>query len=65
MKKRLFLVILSVALTCAGFYLVYGNYQATVPGNEHLDIRHGLFSPGLAMIGAGLYIFIRFIIFRK
>lgn len=65
MKRRILLAVISVVLTGTGLYLVYGGYRASVPGNEHLDIRHGLFSPGLAMIGAGLYIFIRFIIFRK
>ncbi len=46
--------ILGVALIFCGYYLIYGGFHNTY--NDGAQMRDVLFSPGITMMGAGLFI---------
>jgi hypothetical protein len=63
---RLYILgILGASMFALGFFLVYGTVDWVSAQDPNIMVRDVLISPGFALMGAGLYIIIRFIIFRK
>lgn len=58
MKGTLYLV-LGTALFLAGLWLVYGDVAQRPLGESGLTLREFTFSPGLALMGGGLFLVIR------
>jgi hypothetical protein len=65
MNKSLYLSALSILCIGMGMYFIYGKYQLYLYDDKALEVRHVLFSPGIALIGAGLYIAVRFVVLKK
>lgn len=61
----MWLGVLGTALFACGLFLVYGTIDWVYWNDENIMLRDVLISPGFAMMGAGLYIILRFIVFRR
>ena len=65
MSGLMILGMLGATMIATGFFLVYGTVGWVSAEDDNIMLRDVLISPGFALMGAGLYIILRFIIFRR
>jgi len=57
-------IVTGIVLTAAGLMLLYGDERLLLQtvGDTDIDVRDVLFSAGIALIGSGLFVLVKFII---